>query len=190
MKIIVGLGNPGRDYAGTRHNVGWWLLDHLTGAWHLEPWRKDNDALVSAGTLGNVKLRLVKPLTYMNLSGDALRPYVRRPFWSAATDLLVAVDDVALPVGRYRLRARGSPGGHNGLRHIEHTLKSPEYGRLRIGVGPGEDRRIGDLASYVLAPFGAAEREEILSMLPALTDACELWLRNGIQQAMNVHNGA
>ncbi|MGI8547572.1 MAG: aminoacyl-tRNA hydrolase, partial [Gemmatimonadaceae bacterium] len=142
MKIIIGLGNPGREYAATRHNVGWWLVDHLAAEWRFDGWRKDNDAQVSSGTVGNIKVRLLKPQTFMNLSGDALRPYTRRPFWSAKTELLVVVDDVALPVGRYRLRGKGSAGGHNGLKHIEHTLKSAEYARLRIGVGPGEDRQI------------------------------------------------
>lgn len=191
MKLIVGLGNPGREYAGTRHNVGWWLVDHLADAWHFDGWRKDNNALVSNGTVGNVKVRLVKPQTFMNLSGDALRPYTRRPFWAAASDLLVVVDDVALPVGRFRLRAKGSAGGHNGLKHIEHTLKSAEYARLRIGVGPGEDRQItGDLANFVLAPFGKFEREEIMSLMPALTDVCDTWLHDGIERAMNTHNRA
>ncbi len=189
MKIIVGLGNPGREYTGTRHNVGWWLVDHLALVWHFDGWRKDNDALVSNGTIGNIKIRLLKPQTFMNLSGDALRPYARRPFWSAKTDLMVAVDDVALPVGRFRLRARGSAGGHNGLKHIEHTLKSADYARLRIGVGPGEDRQItGDLAHFVLAPFGKLEREEIVALLPSLTAACDTWLRDGIESAMNAHN--
>lgn len=189
MKVIVGLGNPGRKYAATRHNVGWWVVDHLANVWHFDGWRKDGDALVSVGVVGTAKVRLVKPQTYMNLSGDALKPYARRPFWSAKTDLLVAVDDVALPVGRYRLRSRGSAGGHNGLKHIEHVLKSQEYSRLRIGVGPGADRPIsGELADFVLSPFGKGERTEIMMLMPALTDACELWLREGIDATMNVHN--
>jgi PTH1 family peptidyl-tRNA hydrolase len=190
VKLIVGLGNPGREYALTRHNVGWWLVDYLAERWHADGWRKNNDALSADCHVGNIKVRLLKPQTFMNLSGDALRPYAKRPFWSAKTDLLVVVDEVALPVGRYRLRAKGSPGGHNGLKHIEHTLKSPEYARLRIGVGPGPDRRItGDLADYVLSPFGKMEREEIVALLPAMGDACELWLREGIERAMNAHNG-
>lgn len=185
MKLIVGLGNPGREYATTRHNVGWWLLDYLAESWHFDTWRKDNDAIVSSGTVGNVKVRLLKPQTFMNLSGDALRPFLRRPFWSAVTDLLVVVDDVALPVGRYRLRARGSPGGHNGLKHIEHTLRSPEYARLRIGVGPIDGRPItGDLANFVLAPFGKLDREDVMSLMPALAGVCDTWLRDGIARAM------
>ena len=189
MKLIVGLGNPGREYANTRHNVGWWFVDALAETWHFDGWRKDNDALVSAGVVNGTQVRLLKPQTYMNLSGDALRPYTRRPFWSGATDLLVVVDDVALPTGRYRLRAKGSAGGHNGLKHIEHTLKSNEYARLRIGVGPGENRSFnGALADYVLAPVGKMEREEIVSLFPALTRATERWMKEGILAAMNEFN--
>lgn len=190
MKVIVGLGNPGREYQATRHNVGWWVVDHLADVWHFDGWRKDQNALVSDGLVGNYKVRLVKPQTYMNLSGDALKTYQRRPFWSHETDLLVIVDEVALPVGRYRIRARGSAGGHNGLKHIQHILKSDVYPRLRVGVGPNEEHRAigGDLADYVLAPFGKMERQDILDLMPKLTDACERWIREGIEKTMNTHN--
>src|SRR6185436_18745284 len=107
MKVIVGLGNPGREYEHTRHNVGWWVVDHLADVWHFDRWKRDGEALVTTGLVGPTKVRLIKPQTYMNLSGAVLRPYARRPFWSAATDLLVVVDEVALPLGRYRFRARG-----------------------------------------------------------------------------------
>jgi PTH1 family peptidyl-tRNA hydrolase len=189
VKVIVGLGNPGREYAGTRHNVGWWVVDHLADVWRFEGWRKDGEAVVSNGMVGGVKVRLVKPQTFMNLSGDALKTYVRRPFWAAQTDLLVIVDDVALPVGRSRIRSRGSAGGHNGLKHIQHVLKSQEYARLRVGVGPDAEHQIGgDLADFVLGPFGKREREEILALMPGLTAACERWLHDGVEAAMNIHN--
>jgi PTH1 family peptidyl-tRNA hydrolase len=189
VKLIVGLGNPGREYATTRHNIGWWFVDHLADHWHFDAWRKDGDAQVSSGMLGNVKVRLLKPLTFMNLSGDALRPYTRRAFWAAATDLLVISDDIALPVGRYRMRAKGSAGGHNGLKSIEHAVKTQQYARLRIGVGPAADRTIpGDLADFVLAPCGKMDREEIMSLFPSLTDACEMWLRGDIEAAMRLNN--
>jgi len=89
MKVIVGLGNPGKEYERTRHNVGWWVVDHLADVWHFDGWRKDGEARVASGSVGSIKVRLIKPLTYMNLSGAALRSYMRRPFWSAATDLMV-----------------------------------------------------------------------------------------------------
>ncbi|HMG13648.1 MAG TPA: aminoacyl-tRNA hydrolase [Gemmatimonadaceae bacterium] len=192
MKVIVGLGNPGREYAATRHNVGWWLIDHLADVWHFDGWKKDGEAHVANGTVGGVKVRLVKPQTFMNLSGQALRSYARRPFWSAAKDLLVVVDEVQIPVGRTRIRARGSAGGHNGLKSVEHALGTREYARLRIGVGPSEERKgiIKDLADFVLAPFARDEREDVLSLMPQLTEAVETWLKDGVEKAMNLHNRA
>lgn len=188
MKVIVGLGNPGKEYENTRHNVGWWVVDHLADVWRFDGWKRDGDARVSNGTVNGVKVRLVKPQTYMNLSGAVLRPYLRRPFWSAATDLMVVVDEVQLPVGRYRFRAKGSAGGHNGLKSIEGTLKSQEYSRLRIGVGP-EHERNGTLADFVLGDFGKRESETIRELLPPLTNALALWLKDGIGPTMNQFPG-
>jgi peptidyl-tRNA hydrolase, PTH1 family len=192
LKVIVGLGNPGREYAATRHNVGWWLIDHLADVWHFDAWKKDAVSQVANGTVGGVKVRLVKPQTYMNLSGQALKNYVRHPFWSAAKDLLVVVDEVQLPVGRSRIRARGSAGGHNGLKSVEQALGSREYARLRIGVGPSEERKgtYKDLADFVLAPFARDEREDVLALLPPLTATVETWLHEGVEKAMNLHNRA
>jgi len=192
LKVILGLGNPGREYAATRHNVGWWLIDHLADVWHFDGWKKSGDSHVTNGAVGGVKVRLVKPQTYMNLSGQALRNYVRRPFWSAAKDLLVVVDEVQLPVGRFRIRARGSAGGHNGLKSVEQALGSQDYGRLRIGVGPAEERKgiYEDLADFVLSPFARDERDDVLSLLPALTATTETWLRDGVEKAMNLYNRA
>jgi len=189
LKVILGLGNPGREYEHTRHNVGWWVLDHLADVWRLDGWRRDGETLTRAGTFANQAVRLVKPLTYMNLSGQALRPYLRRPSWSAASDLMVVVDEVAIQLGTYRLRARGSAGGHNGLRDLERTLGTQVYPRLRVGIKPLDDRRIGDLAGFVLSPFSSDERPVVLELLPRLQDAIEIWLRDGIIKAMNIHNG-
>ena len=190
MKVILGLGNPGREYAATRHNVGWWLIDHLADVWHLEGWKNDGDSHVVNGVVAGVKVRLVKPQTYMNLSGQALKNYVRRPFWSPAKDLLVVVDEVQIPVGRFRIRAHGSAGGHNGLKSVEQALGTQEYARLRIGVGPSEERKgiYPDLADFVLAPFARDEREDVLALLPQLTVTAETWLNDGVEKAMNLHN--
>lgn len=186
MKVIVGLGNPGREYADTRHNVGWWVIDLLADVWRFDGWKKDGHALVSNGVVGNIKVRLVKPQTYMNLSGEALHHYLRRPFWSAGSDLLVVVDEVALPVGRFRFRAKGSAGGHNGLKSIEQHLHTQEYGRLRIGVAPAEpERQIGVLRDYVLGTFGKIEAAEIRALFPTLVTAIELWLHEGMAVTMN-----
>ena len=192
MKVIVGLGNPGREYAATRHNVGWWLIDHLADVWRFDGWKKDGESQVSNGLVGGVKVRLLKPQTFMNLSGHALKNYARRPFWSASKDLLVVVDEVQLPVGRFRIRARGTAGGHNGLKSVEHSLGTQEYPRLRVGVGPSEERKgiHKDLADFVLSPFARDEREDVLSLMPALAASVETWLKDGVEKAMNIHNRA
>ena len=189
MKVILGLGNPGREYAMTRHNVGWWVVDHLARAWEFDGWKRDGDALVASGAVGSVRTRLVKPQTFMNLSGAVLRPYTRRPTWTPASDLLVVVDDVALPLARVRLRASGSAGGHNGLKSVEGALQSREYPRLRIGIAPRDaQRRAGSLADFVLDTFDADERAVILERMPVLTDAIETFVREGIAAAMNAFN--
>jgi PTH1 family peptidyl-tRNA hydrolase len=190
VKVIVGLGNPGREHAGTRHNVGWWVIDHLADVWRFDGWKKDNEALVSNGLVGNAKVRLVKPQTYMNNSGEAIRHLANRPFWSAASDLLIVSDEVALPVGRYRFRGKGSAGGHNGLKSIEHHLHTQEYARLRVGVGPQEaERQVGVLKDYVLGDFGKIEAAEIRELIPELTGGIELWIRDGIVKAMSAFPG-
>ena len=186
MKVIVGLGNPGREYADTRHNVGWWVIDLLADVWRFDGWKKDGQAHVASGLVGNIKVRLVKPQTFMNLSGEALHHYLRRPFWSASSDLLIVVDEVALPVGRFRFRAKGSAGGHNGLKSIEQHMRTQEYGRLRIGVGPAEaERQIGVLRAYVLGKIGKIEADEIRALFPTLVEGVELWLREGMAPTMN-----
>ena len=189
MKVILGLGNPGRGYEHTRHNVGWWVLDHLADVWRLDGWRRDGETLTLSGTVVGQPVRMVKPLTYMNLSGQVLRPYLRRPAWSASSDLMVVVDEVAIPLGTYRLRARGSAGGHNGLKDVERALGSQEYPRLRIGIKPEDPRRVGNLSDFVLSRFSGDERSVVLDLMPKFQDAIEIWLRDGILKAMNAHNG-
>ena len=190
VKVILGLGNPGKEYERTRHNVGWWVVDHLADVWRFDGWKKDGEARVVTGTVCGTRVRLMKPLTYMNLSGAVLRPYLRRPFWSASKDLMVIVDEVALHLGRYRFRAKGSAGGHNGLKSIEGALGTQEYCRLRIGIRPPDDRRaIGQLSDFVLDNFGKAETEVVRELLPTLTTAIELWIREGIVPVMNKFTG-
>ena len=189
MKLIVGLGNPGKSYADTRHNAGWWVIDHLAGVLRFDSWRKDQNSLVSDARVGGQRVRLVKPQTYMNLSGGILRPYLRRESWSASKDLLVIVDDVALPVGRFRLRAKGSAGGHNGLKSIEAAVGNQEYARLRIGVGPPAERqRNTDLSDYVLGKVGKSERKSIEGLFPDLVALTECWLTDGAEKAMSLFN--
>lgn len=189
MKLVVGLGNPGKRYERTRHNVGWWVIDHLADVWRFDPWRRDGDALIADGRRGAARVRLMKPQTYMNLSGAALRPYLRRETWSAASDLLVVVDEVALPVGRFRIRARGSAGGHNGLKSIEGAVGSQEYARLRLGVGPTrEQQERGDLADYVLDRFGKEETAIVTALLPTMVELVDRWIAEGALAAMNAFN--
>ena len=189
MKVILGLGNPGPEYERTRHNVGWWVVDHLADVWRFEGWKRDGDSRVSATSVGGQRVRLVKPQTYMNLSGGALRPYLRREGFSYMKDLLIIVDEVALPVGSFRIRAGGSAGGHNGLKSIEGAVGSQEYARLRIGVGPQDpSRRRGDLADYVLGDFGKTEEKHVRQLFPTLTELVETWLVEGAHTAMNRYN--
>lgn len=190
MKVIVGLGNPGREYAGTRHNVGWWVIDHLADVWRFDGWKKDGEAHVTTGTVHGKRVRLVKPQTYMNLSGNALVRYARRPFWSAAQDLMVISDEVQLAVGRYRFRAKGSAGGHNGLKSVEGQLGTQEYARLRVGVGPpDEERKIAVMRDYVLGHLGKGEAAEVRGLLPVFVEAMELWVMDGILPVMNRFSG-
>ena len=190
MKVIVGLGNPGREYAGTRHNVGWWVIDHLADVWRFDGWKKDGEAHVTTGTVHGKRVRLVKPQTFMNLSGNVLVRYARRPFWSAAHDLLVISDEVQLPIGRYRFRAKGSAGGHNGLKSVQGQLGTMEYARLRVGVGPAEsERKVSVLSEYVLGNFGKGETVIVRELLPGFVEAIELWVAGGIGPVMNRFSG-
>jgi len=188
VKVIVGLGNPGKEYERTRHNVGWWVVDHLADVWRLEGWRRDGEARVVGGNVGGSPVRLVKPQTYMNLSGAVLRPYLRRSGWSPQQDLLVVLDEAALPLGSFRFRARGSSAGHNGLKSIEGALGHQDYARLRIGIAPPAGRSRGDLADYVLSAFGKAETAMVKELMPTFVEAIELWMKEGIEIVMNRFN--
>ena len=185
MKLIVGLGNPGRRYDGTRHNVGFDVVNLLAtrnGAeWESGP--RGVEALLARWREGDAVL--AKPLTFMNLSGSAVQGLLQ--FYKIVpADLLVVLDDVNLELGRLRTRARGSAGGHNGLRSIIGSLGSEEFARLRIGVGRGDDRR--DLADHVLARFDADERASIVEAVSRSADAAELFVAEGIGPVMNRYN--
>ena len=188
MKVIVGLGNPGKEYERTRHNLGWWVLDRLAEVWRFDGWRRDGDARVVSGHVGSTSVRLVKPQTYVNLSGAVLRPYLRRAGWSPQHDLLIVVDEAALPLGSYRFRARGSSAGHNGLKSIEGALGHQDYARLRIGIGPPAGRNRGDLADYVLSEFGKSDAKVVQELMPTFVEAIEAWLTEGIEPVMNRFN--
>lgn len=186
MKIVCGLGNPGREYDATRHNVGWWLVDRLSSDWGVGPFRRNGPTLVADGVVGGEGVLLLKPLTYMNRSGAVLAPLLDDPDVDISKDLLVVVDDVALDVGRVRLRPSGSPGGHNGLKSVEAALGTREYARLRIGVGSGPPDV--DLVDWVLSEFDPEDEEEVLGLLPELAEAVRVWMSEGIEAAMSRYN--
>ncbi|MDQ6612681.1 MAG: aminoacyl-tRNA hydrolase, partial [Gemmatimonadota bacterium] len=140
----------------------------------------------TTGLIGTKKVRLVKPQTFMNLSGQALRPLQRREGFDAANDLLVLVDDVTVKLGEYRLRASGSAGGHNGLKSVEAQLKSANYARLRVGIKPVDDQRaIGDLSDYVLHTMPRDERQVVESLYGRIVTAVEVWVTEGITKAVS-----
>lgn len=187
LKIIVGLGNPGREYSRTRHNVGWWVIDHLADVWRFDSWRKDGLSITASGILAGTRVRLVKPQTFMNLSGQALRPFLRRDGFSATRDMLVVVDEVAIPVGTWRFREKGSAGGHNGLKDIERAVGGPEYARLRVGVGPDvPGKKISELSEYVLSAIGRGEEERVRELMPELTGLCDAWVSGGTKAALDL----
>ncbi|WP_420439117.1 aminoacyl-tRNA hydrolase [Candidatus Palauibacter sp.] len=194
MRLLLALGNPGAKYRDTRHNIGWWLADRLALRWGAEPFRPggatDGATAWTTGS-GRSGVEIHKPLTYMNRSGEALAALLAArpaaPRLDPAADILVLVDDVALPAGRFRVRKRGSPGGHNGLASISASLDSDEYGRLRLGVGQPPDDRI-DLAAWVLSRMSRAEEEEAVGAFPRAAEAVEYWLDHGVEAAMNRFN--
>jgi len=157
--------------------------------WRLGPLRRDGRARVAEGSQGGQAVRVVCPTTYMNRSGAALAPLLALPGFDPAQDLLILVDEVALPLGRYRLRGAGTAGGHNGLKSIEGALRRQDYARLRIGVGPVPPG-LEDLADYVLADFSREERETLDTLLPTMAEAVECWVGEGIERAMNRFNRA
>lgn len=186
MKVVCGLGNPGAEYATTRHNVGWWVVDEARRRWQFPAFRRVGRARISEGLLHGVSVRLQKPMTFMNRSGSSLVPLLGEPGFDVGTDLLVVVDDAALEVTRVRLRAGGSAGGHNGLRSVESVLGTREYARLRIGIGPVPADE--DLAEWVLEPLDAADGDRIHALLPELVAAIESWVVEGTESAANRFN--
>jgi PTH1 family peptidyl-tRNA hydrolase len=185
VKLVVGLGNPGPQYRDTRHNVGFWVIDELARRLGVsDNWRERDEALV---TRAPGQVILVKPLTFMNLSGFAVSR-VRQYYQIESADLLVIVDEVALPLGRLRARARGSAGGHNGLKSIIEQLGTTEFCRLRIGVGRGDARR--DLSDHVLSKFAADEKDTMAAAVLRAADAAEMFVSDGIERVMSTFNAA
>ena len=187
MRIILALGNIGEKYRDTRHNVAWWLADRLARAWECPAFVPDGETSWTSCGSFNHRVELHKPLTYMNTSGLAVTSLIDSRDFDPAVDMLVVVDDIALPPGRFRLRPEGSPGGHNGLASISGVLGTEMFARLRIGVGRPTDAQI-ELAEWVLAPPTQGEEEAVLSTFSQATQAIECWLKYGIEVGMNRFN--
>lgn len=184
-KLIVGLGNPGSRYSKTRHNLGFMVADKLKERFGFPPWKKQNRSRVTSGVYPGYQLYLAKPQTYMNLSGNAVLSLMTK-YRLKRHEILVVLDDLALPFGTIRFRQRGSDGGHNGLAHIIEKLGSREIERLRIGIDqpPLEI----DPADYVLTGFTTEQRLKLPEIINTCADGIETLLNKGIVEAMNNYN--
>jgi peptidyl-tRNA hydrolase, PTH1 family len=184
--LVVGLGNPGPEYTNTRHNVGYMVLDELSRRHHIPIRALLHNARVGVGEIGSEPAALVKPLTFMNLSGRAVAPLLQRHSL-LPSNLVVIYDDADLPLGKLRVRARGSAGGQGGLKSIIASLSSEEFPRIRIGIGRSGGR---DLVDHVLSGFRRDEREAIQHAIQRAADAVEHLVAHGIEATMNRFNTA
>jgi PTH1 family peptidyl-tRNA hydrolase len=184
MKVIVGLGNPGRRYEGTRHNVGYAVIDLLAKSPRCGRSQSRFNAQIVELMEEQEKLLLVKPETFMNLSGRCVQQVVAF-YQLPLTELLVVCDDVNLPLGKLRARARGTHGGHNGLRNIQEHLGTSDYPRLRIGVGNPDGK---DLVDHVLGRFRAGESAVIDDAVGLAVEAVGVWIHRGMEACMNLYN--
>lgn len=183
MRIVVGLGNPGRDYANTRHNIGFMVVDELVRRHGPTSWRNRFRSEVGEIMFAGEKLVLAKPQTYMNLSGHAVRELVNW-YHLPADQVIVVMDDLDLPFGTLRMRGKGSAGGHNGLASVIEQLGTSEIPRLKIGIGRGRSTAV----AHVLSRFSPEQERELDVVIKRSTDAVELWSREGITVAMNAAN--
>lgn len=180
--MLVGLGNPGAEYRGTRHNVGFEVIDRLAKQHGIKMGSGRHRAMIGRGSIGGIPVVLVKPLTYMNLSGQSVGPLVRQ-FGLKPDRILVVADDLDLNVGRVRLKPKGSAGGHNGHKSIIAALRSQEYPRLKIGIGSP-----GNTIDHVLSPFERDERPVIDEAIAKAMKGCEAVVERGLERGMNVVN--
>lgn len=186
MKLIVGLGNPGKQYADTRHNVGFMVVDYLAGRLGIKVDKTKFKSIIGEGFWQNEKVVLVKPQTYMNLSGEAVLDMIQ---WHKLNpeDILVIFDDMDLPVGKLRLRTKGGAGGHNGMKSIIYLLQSEDFPRLRLGIDHPENEMM-ESADFVLSKFSDKEAKVMTEAIKGAADAILTVLEKGTQQAMNEVN--
>ena len=183
--LVVGLGNPGDRYEGTRHNAGFAVIDALSRSLDIKMGREECQSIIGRGFLDGTVIELVKPMTFMNLSGDAVACLLRKEGRSLERTIVV-YDELALPAGTIRVRPKGSHGGHNGMKSIISRTGSEDFTRIRLGIMP--DHPIGDVSNFVLARFGSNEREVVAEMLAKAVEATETVIRFGIEKAMQEFN--
>ena len=188
MFLIAGLGNPGRQYEKTRHNMGFDTIDELIERHRIPQGGIAHKAMYGKGMIAGEKVLAVKPLTYMNLSGEAIREYVNYYKMDPETELIVIYDDIDLDPGQIRIRKKGSAGGHNGIKSIIAQIGTQNFYRIKVGVGAKP--KGWDLADYVLGRFSPEERELVDKAICDAADAVEMILKDGIEAAMNHYNGA
>lgn len=186
MFLIVGLGNPGRQYENTRHNVGFDAIDFLVDEYRIPSSGKQHKAMYGKGTIEGQKVILAKPMTFMNLSGEAVRALVDYYKIDPETELLVIFDDISLEPGNIRIRKKGSAGGHNGIKSIIAHLGTQNFQRIKVGVG--EKPKNWDLADYVLGTFSKSDRELVDEALGRAVKAAAMIVQGDVDEAMNLYN--
>ena len=184
MILIVGLGNPGKQYEQTRHNIGFDVIDYMANKYNIDVNREKFKGICGEGFIENKKVILLKPLTYMNLSGESIREFVN--FYKLEDDeIIVVYDDISLDIGRLRIREKGSAGGHNGIKSIIQNLGGDKFPRVKVGVGQPKD----NLVNHVLGKFSKEDREHIEKVIPVVSDAIVEIVKNDAKESMNKFNG-
>lgn len=187
MRIIVGLGNPGKQYEATRHNIGFYVIDELAKRFNIPMTQSKFNGMYGIAQVGTEKVMLLKPLTYMNLSGECIIPMMDY-FDVEDNQIVVIYDDLDLQVGKLRLRQKGSAGGHNGIKSIIQHLGTQEFNRIRIGIDrPKNGMKVSD---YVLSKFSEDEKPDMMEAINKSASACEDWLSKKFLDVMNTYNGA
>ena len=184
MILIVGLGNPGKQYEQTRHNIGFDVIDYIANKYNIDVNREKFKGICGEGFIENKKVILLKPLTYMNLSGESIRELAN--FYKLEDDeIIVVYDDISLDIGRLRIREKGSAGGHNGIKSIIQNLGGDKFPRVKVGVGQPKD----NLVNHVLGKFSKEDREHIEKVIPVVSDAIVEIVKNDAKESMNKFNG-
>ena len=185
MKLVAGLGNPGRDYAGTRHNIGFGVIARISDKYNIPLTGKEHKAICGKAMIGGEKVILAQPQTFMNLSGECVRSLVDY-YKLESEDIIIAYDDIDLEVGQLRIRSKGSAGGHNGIKNIISHLGTNEFPRVKVGVGGKPEG--GDLVRHVLGRFSREDEKVIGEVLDVAVEAVETILSDGVEAAMNRYN--